>query len=127
MNAHASRAIAPRHAALLGALVFALGAVFAIVHRSLGLEYPHFTHLHDVVVDAGLAVFWLAAAFALLARPGSLSRTGAVIVGVGIFLMFLHGVMFSVSKPRAGIAFLLAVPFLVWCAREDFAGFRRMR
>ena len=87
---------------------FAAEAVFAIVHRATGAEYPGFAHVHNVVIDLGLAAIWLIAAFvALLRRP-----TGALaFLLAGAATSFLHFLLFTIASTARSPS-IVGLPFL---------------
>jgi hypothetical protein len=83
----------------LAAATFAAEALFPIIHRAVGARYHGFTHIHDVVVDFGLAAVWLASALAgALGRP---PRAFFVMLA-GASLSFIHFIMFSISLSNHG-------------------------
>jgi hypothetical protein len=99
-------ALKPQHAADIAALVFLAEAAFAVIHRLSGGEYWGFTHLHNVVIDLGLAAIWLSAAAAVTIRH-SFPVFFVAIVGGAVSL--IHGLMFSVASRGTGFG----VPFIV--------------
>jgi hypothetical protein len=98
----------PQHAAEGAALVFLAEATFAVVHRISGGEYGRFTHVHNVVIDIGLAAIWLGAAAAVMVRRGFPIFFLAM---VGAAVSLIHGLMFSVASPGTGVG----IPFMVAC------------
>jgi hypothetical protein len=95
----------PQHAADVAALVFLAEAAFALIHRLSGFEYWGFTHLHNVVIDLGLAAIWLASAAAVTIRR-SFPLFFVAMVGAAVSL--IHGLMFSIAARGTGFG----VPFL---------------
>lgn len=107
----------PATSARIAGGLFLAEALFAVLHRALGGEYKGFTHLHNVVVNLGLAVIWGGAAVMC-----ALHRTWPAFVWVLVATAasLVHGVMFSLatgfSGPiGAGIPFLLAAGIEAWC------------
>jgi hypothetical protein len=90
-------------------VLFAAEAVFPIVHRLTGSEYLGFTHLHNVVIDTGLAVVWITAAVvAFVRRPSN----GPAFLLAGASVSLMHEIMFSVATCDSG-PIGAGIPFLV--------------
>lgn len=102
----------PAHHAEVAAIVFLGGVAFAVTHLVSGAHYGHFVHLHNVIIDVGLATIWSAAALASLVR-----RTFASFLAVvaGTAVAHIHGFLFSVAAPGtgAGVPFLIASSVLL--------------
>jgi hypothetical protein len=113
----------PQHYAEVGALIFAAEATFAVVHRLTGGEYAGFVHLHNVIVDVGLATIWLIAATAMMVR-----RTFPLLFAVvlGAFASLVHGVQFSIASPGMwfGFPFMLAAGVLMAMLRKSMPAWK---
>jgi hypothetical protein len=108
--------VSPRGHARLLALTFAAEAAFAIVHRATGTAYPGFSHVHDVVVDTGLAVIWTSSAVAALVHRG---WPAFFMILVGATVSIIHGVNFSIALTQRG-PFGVGVPVLVAAAVQFY-------
>lgn len=115
----------PVRYAYVAGVLFAAEAAFAIVHRLAGGRYAGFSHIHDVVIDLGLAVIWSAAALACLIHR---SWPAFVIAFVGSAVSVIHGVLFSIATTDhgpfgVGIPFLVAAAVQFYCAVHDAPAF----
>ena len=85
--------MSPKHYARVAAVLFAAQAVFAVVHLALGAHYPHFTHVHNVVIDLLLALAWATAAVASMTPQiwpaPALMLWGAAVSAVNGFMITL--------------------------------------
>jgi hypothetical protein len=88
--------------------LFAAEAIFPIAHRFAGADYRGFAHVHNVVVDSGLAIVWITAAVAGLTRRSGLALAAMCI---GALLSLVHGLMFSVATSSVG-PYGVGLPFL---------------
>jgi hypothetical protein len=104
---------------------FAAEAIFPIVHRLTGSAYNGFSHVHDVVIDTGLAVVWITAALVgFLRRPSN----GPAFLLAGASVSLIHGFMFSVATCDrgpigAGIPFLAAGAAQLYLIAHAFPAF----
>jgi hypothetical protein len=107
----------PTQHALVAACVLAAQGVFAVVHLILGPNYPGFTWITNVLVDASLAAVWSAAALAMLVRR---TTVAFFVVMLAILASLTHGVLYSMVAPSTGVG----VPFLVGAGIVSFCAMR---
>jgi hypothetical protein len=106
-------------------VLFAAEAIFPIAHRLTGSAYNGFSHVHDVVVDAGLTVVWVTAALvSFLGKPSN----GPAFLLAGASVSVVHGVMFSIATSDrgpvgAGIPFLAAAAVQFYLTAHAFPAF----
>jgi hypothetical protein len=96
---HCDCAVKPATFGRLAAGSFAAEALFPIIHRAVGGRYFGFSHVHDVAVDLGLAVTWIASAVAgFVQRPPN----AFFVMLSGTAVTLIHFVMFSVATGDHG-------------------------
>jgi hypothetical protein len=101
----------------VAAVLFAAEAIFAVVHLALGAHYPHFTHVHNVVIDVLLTLAWATAAVASLSPltwPAPvLMMWGAAVTAVNGFMVTLA--TNDVGPMGVGIPFFALAPVQFFC------------
>jgi hypothetical protein len=104
----------------VAAVLFAAEAVFAIVHLALGAHYPHFTHVHNVVIDALLAALWSTAAVASLTP---LTWPAPFLMLCGAAVSAVHGFMYTLGTNDHGPTGV-GLPFFAAAAVQFFCTFQ---
>ncbi len=108
--------MSPSTSARVASVLFAAQATFAIVHPATGGEYRGCTHVHNVVVDLGLAAIWLAATFAGLVQRSGLALA---VMCVGAMASLIHGINFSVILSSVG-PYGVGIPFVLAAMAETY-------
>ncbi len=116
MNRSNALARRPSTYALYAAALFALQALFPIVHRLAGGQYHGYTHAFSAVVDVVLAALWIAAAVAGVVRRSGLALA---VMCVAAAATHVHGFLLSVSTSSHG-PYGVGIPFLVASGLEAF-------
>lgn len=103
--------------AVLGALIFFAEATYAVAHLATGSRYPGFVYdPHDITIDILLTLIWTGAGVAMLGRRLWM----ASLAFAGWAASVLHGVLYSVTIPLAGVPFLLAGVVTGVCIFKSF-------
>jgi hypothetical protein len=109
-------AMKPEHCAHVGAIILVAEAAFAVTQLATGGFYHSFIRPYGHVLDAALAVIWLAGAASLwfghFAGAGFLSELAALV-------SLIHGLFFALAAPRTalGLPFIVAGVVVAACAQ----------
>lgn len=111
----------PERCAQVGAIILVAETGFAVTQFAVGGFYHALMRPYGHVIDAALAVIWLAGAASLWARrfagAGFLSELAGLV-------SLVHGLFFALAAPRTvlGVPFILAGVAVVVCAQVSRSG-----